>query len=73
MAKSTGKAAEQPAKTSATASRGNKPLINKQPQSKQQAAVAGGMFLHTDDAWSRAYFAPNDLHRLERELFGGSK
>lgn len=46
------------------------PLIAKQPQSKQQAAVSGGMFLHTEDAWSLAYFDQNDLHCRERLLFG---
>lgn len=41
----------------------------RQPQSKSAAAVQAGMFLHTDDAWSLAYFDPNDLHCLERKLF----
>jgi hypothetical protein len=45
-------------------------LVNKQPQSKQQAAVANGMFLYTDDAWSLRYFDQNDLHCKEREVFG---
>jgi hypothetical protein len=45
-------------------------LVNKQPQSKQQAAVARGMFLYTDDAWSLRYFDQNDLHCKEREVFG---
>jgi hypothetical protein len=44
--------------------------VSKQPQVKQQAAVAHGMFLHTDDAWSLRYFDPNDLHFKEREVFG---
>lgn len=44
--------------------------VAKQPQVKQQAAVAHGMFLFTDDAWSRRYFDHNDLHFLEREVFG---
>jgi hypothetical protein len=46
------------------------PLVTAQPQSKAQAATQVGMFLHTDDAWSQAYFNSNDLHDLERELFG---
>jgi len=54
-----------PAKKSAAA----KPLIRKQPQSKAAAATQAGMFLHTDDAWSQAYFDANDLHFLERTLF----
>ena len=44
--------------------------IQKQPQSKQQAAVQAGLFLHTDDQWSQAYFNSGDLHCEERELFG---
>lgn len=54
--------------TSPTTSKGH--LVNKQPQSKLQAAVANGMFLYTDDAWSLRYFDLNDLHFKERELFG---
>ena len=45
-------------------------LINKQPEVKQQAAVAHGMFLYVDDAWSLRYFDKNDLHFKEREVFG---
>jgi hypothetical protein len=45
-------------------------LVTKQPQVKQQAAVANAMFLHTNDAWSQQYFDPNDLHSKEREVFG---
>ena len=44
--------------------------ITRQPQVKQQAAVANAMFLYTDDAWSLRYFDQNDLHFLEREVFG---
>jgi hypothetical protein len=44
--------------------------LEQQPQSKQQAAIQAGLFLHTDDAWSMAYFNPGDLHYAERELFG---
>jgi hypothetical protein len=44
--------------------------VARQPQVKQQAAVAHAMFLYTDDAWSLRYFDPNDLHFLEREVFG---
>ncbi len=47
-----------------------RPLVEKHPQSKQKAAVQAGMFLHTNDAWSKAYFDENDLHCIERELFG---
>jgi hypothetical protein len=37
---------------------------------KQDAAVAHAMFLATDDTWSQPYFNQNDLHFLEREVFG---
>jgi hypothetical protein len=37
---------------------------------KQEAAVAHGMFLYVDDAWSLRYFDQNDLHFKEREVFG---
>jgi hypothetical protein len=47
-----------------------KPLISKQPQLMQQAAVKSGMFLYTDDAWALRYFNTGDLHCEERELFG---
>jgi hypothetical protein len=50
-----------------------RPLVRKMPQSKAVAAVQAGMFLHTDDAWSLAYFDPNDLHSRERELFAKDK
>ena len=61
--------AASPAGTAA-ASTSAKPLVSTQPQSKQQAAVQSGMFLYTNDAWSQAYFDANDLHCVERELFG---
>jgi hypothetical protein len=61
-------AKQKPAAPTATASNGV--TVTKQPQVKQQAAVAAGMFLYTDDAWSLRYFDPNDLHSKEREVFG---
>jgi hypothetical protein len=45
-------------------------MVDKQPQVKEQAAVAHAMFLYTNDAWAQRYFDPNDLHFLEREVFG---
>jgi hypothetical protein len=45
-------------------------MVDKQPQVKEQAAVAREMFLYDDDAWARRYFDQNDLHFLEREVFG---
>jgi hypothetical protein len=56
--------------TTSSAPANQQPLVTAQPQSKAQAATQAGMFLHTDDAWSQAYFDSNDLHNLERELFG---
>ena len=44
--------------------------IDKQPEVKEQAAVAHAMFLYTDDAWAQRYYDENDLHFLEREVFG---
>ena len=49
---------------------GSQLVVDKQPQSKEQAAVAAGMYLYTDDSWSLRYFQDGDLHCLERELFG---
>jgi hypothetical protein len=60
-----------PAKKNAATARAVKhPPLQKQPQSKSQAALQSGMFLATDDKWSLAYFDSNDLHCEERELFG---
>jgi hypothetical protein len=53
-----------------TQAKGAKRVVVKAPQNKQQAAVANGMFLFTDDAWSLRYFDQNDLHFKEREVFG---
>ena len=58
--------------TSSSASSGNStPLVGKQPQSKTAAAASAGMFLYTDSKWSDAYFDPNDLRSMERQVFGG--
>ena len=56
--------------TPAKSKTAKKPPVAKQPQSKQQAATQTGMFLYTDSTWSDAYFNEDDLHCLERELFG---
>jgi hypothetical protein len=61
------KHAKKPKKPTDTAA---KVSATNPPQSKAQAATAAGVFLHTDDAWSLAYFDPKDLHHLERKLFG---
>jgi hypothetical protein len=52
------------------AAKGAKKVVDQAPQQKQQAAVANGMFLYTDDTWSQRYFDPNDLHFKERVVFG---
>ena len=72
MKKSVVKKPLAPPKQSTTPSSATtqQPLVTQQPQSKQQAALQAGMFLHTDDTWSLAYFDPNDLHCMERELLG---
>lgn len=69
--------AKKPAKTSSGASKKTgaapaspKAPVMKLPQSKQAAAKSAGMFLKTDDSWATAYFDPNDLHFLDRQLFG---
>ncbi len=60
----------KPAAAATAKAKGKTGPINAQPQSKQQAAIANGMFLYTDDAWSLQYFNQNDLHFKEREIFG---
>jgi hypothetical protein len=60
----------KPAAALTSKGKGKKGLVDRQPQVKQEAAVAHGMFLYVDDAWSLRYFDPNDLHFKEREVFG---
>jgi phosphatidylserine/phosphatidylglycerophosphate/cardiolipin synthase-like enzyme len=38
--------------------------------SKTQAAIDAAWFLATDDSWTTKYFDPNDLHFVDRQLFG---
>jgi hypothetical protein len=38
--------------------------------SKQQQALSAGFFLSTTDRWVNPYFDPNDLHSVDRQLFG---
>ncbi len=38
--------------------------------SKQQQAAAAGWFLSTNDRWTVPYFDSNDLHCVDRQLFG---
>jgi hypothetical protein len=63
-------AAKNEAPTSSVLGQVQDGKVDKQPQVKEQAAVAHAMFLYTDDAWAQRYFDPNDLHFLEREVFG---
>lgn len=41
------------------------------PAVKSQAAAEAGWFLGTTDRWAAKYFDPNDLHSVDRVLFGG--
>ena len=41
-----------------------------QSASKQQQAVAAGWFLSTTDRWVAPYYDPDDLHNVDRSLFG---
>lgn len=68
--KSTAKKAKKAATPASAEGKVSSGKVAKQPQVKQQAAVAHAMFLYTDDAWSLRYFDQNDLHFLEREVFG---
>ena len=73
--KSTAKKARKSTQTKPTSAVGaqgqiSDGMVDKQPQVKDQAAVAQAMFLHADDAWAQQYFDQNDLHFLEREVFG---
>ena len=43
---------------------------SKKQASKKQAAADAGWFLSTTDAWVAKYFDPNDLHSVDRKLFG---
>jgi hypothetical protein len=66
----TAKVATKPVTASAAKGKVSGGKVVKQPQVKQDAAVAHAMFLATDDTWSQPYFDQNDLHFLEREVFG---
>ena len=63
-------ATTKPASTAGAQGRISGGIVAKQPQVKEQAAVAHEMFLYVDDAWAQAYFNQDDLHFLEREVFG---
>jgi PLD-like domain len=49
---------------------GKDPKTRKTPTSQNQAAVDAHWFLGTTDAWAQKYFDPNDLHFVDRQLFG---
>ena len=38
--------------------------------SKTQQALSAGFFLSTTDTWVNPYFDPDDLHSVDRQLFG---
>jgi hypothetical protein len=52
-----------------TTSRGAQPPPP--PADKQQAAAAAHWYLDGTDQWAQKYFDPNDLHSVDRQLFGG--
>ena len=68
--KSTANRTKRPAVSLAAKGKVSGGKVTKQPQVKQDAAVAHAMFLAADDSWSQPYFNQNDLHFLEREVFG---
>jgi hypothetical protein len=57
-------------KRSTAKSPGRRSKITEIPQSLEKAATKAGIFLYTNDTWSLRYFNSNDLHSLERKLFG---
>ena len=58
-----------PASTAATGTvTGTK--VTQMPQSLAAGAKAQGIYLYTNDTWALRYFDPNDLHSVERVLFG---
>jgi phosphatidylserine/phosphatidylglycerophosphate/cardiolipin synthase-like enzyme len=54
----------------APTAKGKKAVVTKTPASKPQAALDKGWVLSTDDKWAAKYFDPNDLHSVDRQLFG---
>jgi hypothetical protein len=60
----------KPASASAAKGKIEDGMVDKQPQVKEQAAIAHAMFLLADDTWAQRYFDQNDLRFLEREVFG---
>ncbi|WP_197674926.1 phospholipase D-like domain-containing protein [Terriglobus roseus] len=42
------------------------------PASLAHAAASAAWFLDTNDHWTRSYFDPNDLHCMDRKLWGHS-
>jgi hypothetical protein len=58
-----------PAKTKgarATTAGGRKAVVAATPGK----GGAAGWFLSTDDKWAQKFFDPNDLHSVDRQLFG---
>jgi phosphatidylserine/phosphatidylglycerophosphate/cardiolipin synthase-like enzyme len=48
-----------------------KAKIARPTASQHQAAMNAGWFLSTDGQWATKYFNSNDLHCVDRQLFGG--
>ncbi|HKP36673.1 MAG TPA: phospholipase D-like domain-containing protein [Pyrinomonadaceae bacterium] len=53
-----------------SASKANKPATQVKSASKADQAAKAGWFLSTTDKWVEPYFDSNDLHSVDRELFG---
>lgn len=53
-----------------SATKAKKPPAKVNRASKQEQAEKAGWFLSTNDNWVGPYFDPNDLHFVDRELFG---
>jgi hypothetical protein len=53
-----------------SASAGKKAHGKIKSSTRTHLAVASGWFLSTDDLWVQPYFDPDDLHYVDRQLFG---
>jgi hypothetical protein len=62
-------AAKTPAPTAATGTVVGT-TVTKMPSSQTAGAAAQGIYLYANDAWAQRYFDDNDLHSVERQLFG---
>lgn len=70
MAMATKKVASKPKPSTAATGTVKGTTVMKMPQSMTAGAVSQGIYLYANDAWAQRYFDPNDLHSVERILFG---